>query len=67
MVYTEKRPADGIVLQGPVAWNEDGEENVRREGEREKERQRQREEVGVSEEVLHALGQFSAIVSDLAK
>ena len=67
MVYTEKRPADGIVLQGPVAWSDDGEEHVRREGERERETQRQREEAGVSEEVLHALGQFSAIVSDLAK
>ena len=67
MIHTEKRPADGIVLQGPVEWGEDGDEHVSRESERERERQRQREEVGVSEEVLHALGQFSAIVSDLAK
>ena len=67
MLYTEKRPADGIVLQGPVQYSEEDEEAVRREGERERERQRQRDELGVSEEVLHALAQFSAIVSDLAK
>ena len=67
MIYTEKRPADAIVLQGPVVWAEEDDEQARAQAEREKERQRQRDEVGVSEEVLHALGQFSAIVSDLAK
>ena len=67
MVYTKKFPADALVIQGPVAgWSEGtGPKEVDEGVEREK--ARERETTGLSEEVQHALGQFRAIVSDLAK
>ena len=68
MVYTEKYPADALVIQGPVAgWGDGG---VERDGEEdgvEREKARERQASGNSAEVQHALGQFQAIVSELAK
>ena len=70
MIYTENSGADALVLQGPATLTGEGEGAgllTAREEEMEREREKQRAASGLTQQVEHALAQFQAIVSDVAK